>query len=214
MSILAFILHHANRCSKSPAYYKVKDKILKKYGKDVGYDIQHLPGKRCHSCGGTGWHDRYSMYAPYGVYDSDPCWHCKWGWYRESQWVCLQRIKFGKYIFHRPLKREFGVVNPWVENEMGWVVSESPVIEGYIDHHATWFSPYMLLLLFYMYDRDAHTKQWNDLKMEIRWIYIRRRNYVRNLFTWKNMVIEKPMPYINHWLSAKGWNPEEEHLPF
>ena len=151
----AFILHHANRSIKDFAwgqytgdFYRVKDAILRKYGKAVGYDVQHIEGKKCRSCEGCGYHTRYSWHYPYKAYDWDSCWHCGGnGWYKDPQWICLERIAFGRYVFHRPLKREYGVKNPFTKEELGWDVLEKPVISGYIDHTSTWFGKYAIALI-------------------------------------------------------------------
>lgn len=167
MNPLAFILHHANRYyEKSDAYYKIKDKILTKYAKSDGYDIQHIPGKKCWSCGGTGMHYYYSSTAPYKPYDSTDCWHCHNGWYKLPQWICLERKIFGGYIFHKPLRREFQAKNPWTAEGMGWQVSTRPIIEGYIDHVRSRFSRWAMLILFLLYDRKNAKLFWRN---EVNW---------------------------------------------
>jgi hypothetical protein len=148
----AFILHHANRAIKDFAwgryagdFYRVKDAILRKHGRSVGYDVQHIEGKKCHTCRGTGLYPRWDQYR---IYDPDACWHCLGnGWYKDPQWICLERIAFGRYIFHRPLKREYGITNPFTKEELGWDVSGRPVINGYIEHRSTWVGPYAIALI-------------------------------------------------------------------
>lgn len=155
--MIAFILHHANRAIKdfcwgqfTGDFYRVKDAILKKHGKAVGYDVQHIEGKRCRSCGGKGYHPKYSWYYPYNVYDHATCYHCDGsGWYKDPQWICLERITFGHYIFHRPLKREYGVKNPFTEESLGWQVSDTPVITGYIEHSPAWIGKYAIALIMF-----------------------------------------------------------------
>lgn len=211
--MIAFLLHHANRYSKSQEFYAVKDMLLKKYGREDGYDIQHLPGVRCRSCGGRGQHPRYSNTPPYKIYDWADCYHCWGGWYKLPQWICLQRYRFGSYVFHRPLKRERCVRNPWTEDNMGWQVSGRHVVEGYIDHHRSWFGPLALLILFRIYDLDSYRLQRGrierEMKNDLRWRWIR----FKKLFTWQNVVREKPT-FVKHWLSASGWTPIDPELPF
>lgn len=150
--ILSFLLHHANRSVKDFAFgqytgdfYRVKDAILRKHGKVVGYDIQHIEGKKCYKCHGTGKYDRWDQY---GIYDPDWCWGCNGsGWYKDPQWICLQRLQFGRYIFHKPLRREIGVKNPFTKENMGWEVSANPVMEGYVRHKSTWFGGYALAMI-------------------------------------------------------------------
>lgn len=152
MKVLAWLLHHANRFSKDQAFYKVKDRILSKHGKQVGYDIQSLPGKKCFSCHGTGRHARWDQY---GIYDPQCCWRCAGnGWFKDPQWVCLSRIEFKGYVFHKPLKREYSVKNPFSGENMGWLVSDRPVIDGYIRHEHTWFAVYALMVIYLIYDRS------------------------------------------------------------
>jgi hypothetical protein len=121
--ILSWLLHHANRHTKSESFYKIKDEILTRYGKQVGYDIQHIPGKTCNSCGGRGQHPKYSNTPPYKIYDWADCYHCWGGWYKFPKWICLARIEFGTYIFHKPLKREEKINNPFTKEELGWDVT-------------------------------------------------------------------------------------------
>lgn len=154
MKIKAFFLHHANRAIKDFCwgqyvgdFYRVKDAILRKYGSATGYDIQHIEGKKCRSCGGKGYHPKYSCHYPYNVYDYADCWHCCAGWFKHPQWICLERIAFGGYIFHRPLKRELCVKNPFTAEELGWQVSATPVINGYIEHRPAWIGKYAIALV-------------------------------------------------------------------
>lgn len=181
--MLAFILHHANRYSKDKEFYAIKDRILKKYGVSDGYDIQHIPGKRCWSCGGTGRHYYYSNTYPYKAYDSTDCYHCNWGWYKLPQWICLERKRFGKFTFHRPLKREFYVKNPWTAEGMGFEVSNRPVIESYIEHEYHWFSRWACLILFLFYDRKFALHFWkHEIHLTPQFIFRLKWRYQR----WKN----------------------------
>jgi len=215
--MIAYLLHHANRVAKNYAYtaqfYLIKDSILKR-GVVDGYDIQHIRGKRCRSCHGTGWHEKYSMYPPYKVYDTDGCWHCNaTGFYKLPMWICLQRVRLGPYLFHQPLKREMMVKNPWTENKMGWCVSERPVISGYIEHTSSWLGVYALLILFRMYDRESYRKLKRVHLHNVRCRFIWKLRRWKKLFTWDNIVIEKPEPFIKHYQYADGYKPIDQ-LPF
>jgi hypothetical protein len=151
MRLLSWLLHHANRTTKAHEFYSIKDKILSRYGTQVGYDVQHIEGKKCFTCRGTGKYDRWDQY---GIYDPDWCWHCAGnGFYKDPQWICLSRIQFGKHIFHKPLKREKCVKNPFTDDSMGWLVSDRPVITGYVRHAETPFGIYALLALYLFYNR-------------------------------------------------------------
>lgn len=216
--MIAFLLHHANRAAKNYPYlnefYAIKDRLLKNAAHD-GYDIQHIRGKRCHSCDGTGVHEKYSMYPPYKVYDTEGCWRCNGtGYYKHPQWICLQRVKFGGYIFHRPLKREYSVRNPWKEDVMGWEVSSRPVIEGYIKHRASWFGVWALLILFFIHDPSAFQRMKANEVDNIRWRMRCKLYRWKKIFTWEWWVIEKPKPFIMHYEYATGWSPIDPDLPF
>jgi hypothetical protein len=192
--ILSWLLHQANRCDdRREQFYPIKDRILQRYGKEVGYDIQHITGKKCHSCGGKGYHTYYSMYPPYSAYDWKDCWHCTSGWYKLPQWNCLARIRFGRYTFHRPLKREHAVRTPWTENEMGWKVMDRPVIEGYIEHTGSWFSEWALLILFRIYDRKSFAEYWPKLNG-----VTKRR--IKHRLHWRELIILKPrVRILQYW---------------
>lgn len=212
--ILSFLLHAANRNIKDEqkevmdAFYLIKDSILKKYGKVLGYDIQHIRGKRCNSCGGTGRHAKYSHFGK--IYDYADCYHCWGGWYKLPLWICLHRIKFGKFIFHKPLKKHECVGNPFREKNMGFVVTESPVIEGYIEHKNHWFGEYAMLILFALYNW-AIFKPLFDRK--IYWKKVWWRNWIANKKRWYGWVIEKPKIYIRSYYDPE-FNHSEDDLPF
>ena len=184
--MLAFILHTANRNIKNEekevqdAFYKIKDAILKRWGKGVGYDVQHIKGVRCNSCDGHGRHWKYGHNGK--RYDYDDCWHCWGGWYKLPIWVALHRIKLGRYVFHKPLKRHECVGNPFSEEEIGWKVTDSPVIHGYIDHASHWFGDYAMLILFWFYNREIFRTLF-DKKMY--WKRVHLRNWFRNKMNWR-----------------------------
>lgn len=156
---LSTLLHHANRETKADQFYKIKDRILSKYGKVVGYDVQFIEGKICHSCNGNGVHKKVSWSG--WVYDIQPCFRCWNGWYKQPTWVLLQRIQFHKYIFHKPVKRETGgKENPFKE-VAGWNINEE-VISGYIDHKRTKYGKDALVLLYLMYDWKGYWRRWRQ----------------------------------------------------
>lgn len=215
--LLSYLLHHANRHTKSETFYAIKDRILSKYGKQVGYDIQHIPGKVCHSCGGKGVHPKYSNMPPYKVYDWADCWHCIGGYYKLPQWICLARIKFGRYVFHKPLKREKAFKNPFTTENMGWEVADKPVIKGYIEHTRSRISYPAFLLMFYLYNRPMFVLLWQQYKQDLRnqWYWKKRR--IKKFFTWQGIVLNKPQPFITHWIDAAGnahTHYQDDDLPF
>ena len=97
---LATVLKHANSCpplmsDEREDFYKLKQAILEKYGKIVGYDVQHIV-KRCWSCR-DGWIYEYGDNFP-----SDECRRCTRGIYSE-RFILLERWALGSKIFHRPI---------------------------------------------------------------------------------------------------------------
>lgn len=154
--ILSYLLHHANRETKLEEYYRIKDKILSRYGKPVGFDVQFIEGKICHSCGGRGVHDFYDYNGR--IYKTEACWHCYFGWYKRPSWVLLQRLQFGKYIFHKPIGRGYGKTNPFA-NHAG---VNNEVIKGYIDHERTKFGKDALVILYLLYDWKGYWKRWKQ----------------------------------------------------
>lgn len=95
--MLAKLLHIANsdppsnECLKK-RFYDMKNRILHRWGKPDGSDLQAFKGKPCWSCEGTG-----GLYEPHGCYKCDGT-----GWYKSPRIVQLKRWKFGGYVFHEP----------------------------------------------------------------------------------------------------------------
>lgn len=199
--VLSFLLHHANRYSKSTTFYAVKDKILKLYGCLDGYDVQKLPGKICRSCGGSGQYAKYSMHPPYKIYDYADCWHCIAGYYRLPRFVCLQRYKFGPYLFHKPLKSEEAFKNPFTKEELGWEVSERPVIAGYVEHQHSRYGQQALLILFLLYDR---TEFRHIIRYKQTYYRFRIKGIIARCKKIESWLLYRPLPFVLHWFDAKG----------
>jgi len=112
--MIARLLHYANAdppYATRQDFYRLKTELLERYAKQDGFDVQHIPGKVCWSCNGTG-----------GVYERGDCYRCMGdGWYRRPRWIMLERFRFGRYIFHVP--REIRFQQPMLVD-----------IEGYIRH--------------------------------------------------------------------------------
>ncbi len=140
ISILAWLLHHANRNGRDDHFYKIKNKLLAKYGNITGFDVQFIEGKKCYTCGGTGIYEYYNDDGE--VRGCDYCWHCYEGWYKRPTWNILYRIQFGKYTFHQPLKRVYK--KPELINN---------VIDGYISHSPSKYTNFALTVLFIIFER-------------------------------------------------------------
>lgn len=170
--MLPYLLHHANRaindvCWGKDEFYIIKDRILQKHGKHIEYDVQKIPGKECWTCGGTGIYTGF--YEMSGEMWQDTCNRCFRGWYILPKWICLSRIKFGRYFFHKPLKREQCINNPFTLEGLGWQVTQRPIIQGYIDHTSTVLGKPSILILFYLYDRKTYNRIKNEVFRQMRW---------------------------------------------
>lgn len=82
-------------------FYAMKERILKQRGTPDGHDIQHIKGKGCWSCGGTGVY--YHMSG-----SEDTCWKCcGTGWFKRPVWIVLHRYQLGRFTFHIPGERSY-----------------------------------------------------------------------------------------------------------
>lgn len=114
MNPLATLLHLAN--SQPPwqfkrEFYAIKERLLKRYGTPDDADVQHLPGKQCWTCDGTGLYSKYS--------ECRKCWGT--GWYLSPVWVCLDRYRWGKYVFHMPGEVSYTKPEPDITRIFGYV---------------------------------------------------------------------------------------------
>lgn len=136
---LSVFLHLANREGKDEHFYKIKNKILKRYASHIGYDVQYIEGKGCFTCGGTGIYKRYSYQFGMKGFEEVPCYNCDNGWYKKPCWNILERVKFGDFIFHQPSRRTY---------EKPDITAQ---IYGYINHEKSkygWFAKSVLFVLF------------------------------------------------------------------
>ena len=115
-------------------FYPWKAKILKKYGKFIGCDIQHIV-KKCWSCGGTGY------YLP-GVLCNN-CYKGTTGNYVYSEvWWVLDKYELGKYKFYVPREKI-----PYLKE----LPLTDSTIEGYVEHktHKNYKEAYYILLFLF-----------------------------------------------------------------
>ena len=117
---LGRLLHLANASPPfefRKEFYALKEEILERYGTRDGHDVQHIPGKECYTCDGTGIFERYNG-------DTDYCYRCGGsGWYKSPVWVVLERFRLGRFSFHIPRKRSYTKPDP-----------DTTRIHGYIKH--------------------------------------------------------------------------------
>ena len=165
--ILSWLLFHANRFTKSEAFYAIKNRLLKKHGRFILHDVQYLEGKACWSCNGTGIH--HYTYDQYGFRDEPiECFKCFGsGWYKYPVWVILERIRFGKFFFHQPIGRSY--------NEPLLPVS----IDGYVNHEQTKHGKFALAILYLLYDRQQFKRfcrmEYKKVLRKIKRAQMRRR---------------------------------------
>jgi hypothetical protein len=93
--LVAWLLYHANR-NPNQGFYQLKDKILKRYGKRTGYEIQHIK-KECWTCNGSGVY-------PYPSF-TQTCLNCGGTGIYSEFWVQLGVYRLGWRSFHIPETR-------------------------------------------------------------------------------------------------------------
>jgi hypothetical protein len=211
--MIPFLLHHANRGCKLPEFYAIKNKLLA-YAEVVGYDVQYIEGKRCHTCQGSGTYHGWDFY--------DTCNRCAGsGWYKQPMYVFLSRKKLGRYVFHTPMHRSYGVQNPYHLPE----AMKTNIIEGYISHDYSRYSYLAILTLFLLYDRAAAKKYFREMGFgwRCRWWWPMNYLYVaahfvrhgsdaypcRNFKSWWRSVEVSYTEGISH----DQYNPDDQ-LPF
>lgn len=142
--LLAFLLHHANREYKSEKFYAIKNMLLKKYGNHIGYDVQYIEGKKCYSCGATGYYSHWR-----GLVE---CFKCDGtGFYKLPVYNILEVVQFGKYRFHQPYKRAYAK-------------PELPVtINDYISHTSTKYGKISRHILFLIYESGYLKRYYREL---------------------------------------------------
>ena len=175
-TLLSWLLHHANRQYHSPEFYAIKNRLLKKYGKHICYDVQFIEGKECHSCNGTGIYigTRWSAitWGKFVTY-KETCYNCYNGWYKRPVWNILARLQFGYYTFHQPYQRSYTKPDIGIK-----------VIEGYIEHNPSKYSEFAAGILFLIYDRKTFKVWWKEQYRQFKWIF--RRLYRK--------YIDRPVP--------------------
>lgn len=166
--ILAWLLFHANK-SKDKRFYEIKNRILKKYGNPIGFDIQHIEGKQCFSCGGTGTHHYINWEGE--EYDRDTCWHCSGtGWFKRPVWNYLYQIKFGRYVFHQPFERAY--IKP-----EGTLL----VFVGYVEHNKTKYTDFALFLLFLAFEKGYLKRYYNESGYGYFRNWLKPHNFINNI---------------------------------
>lgn len=143
--MLAYLLHVANSSpTDSEGFYPMKARILQRWGRPDGYDVQELAGQPCWGCDGRG-----TFYHTYSG-DPDECRRCYGtGWWRAPRFGRLHRYRLGRYTFHLPGESQYGVFRvPADDRPRGRIV-------GYVDHRSYSFNARMrcAFLLALVFDR-------------------------------------------------------------
>ncbi len=206
--ILSWLLHHANLKYSNPEFYEIKNRILKKYGRHICYDVQFIEGKRCRSCYGTGTHIKWNWYTG-KAYDQDICWNCDGtGWYKRPVWNILARLELGKYTFHQPYQRSYTKPDNGI-----------PVIEGYIDHNLSKYSALAATMLFLFFEKGYLKKWYKNAGLGWRLMWWLPRNWLNNIIYLKKFGIRKVYRMLDYQKRHRTYvaNPADfnyEDLPF
>jgi len=163
------LLHIANSYPNAvdkERFYAMKERILKRYGEPDGSDVQHIPGKECWSCGGTG-----VLWEPGG------CYKCMGdGWFKRPVWIVLNRFRLGRFTFHVPRERSYEEPIPNVTR-----------ITGYVTHPDYGYrkTEWACIALGLIFDRSLGWKGLCEKWDQQRWLRgIRRRCVDCNRHTW------------------------------
>lgn len=110
-----YLANAANYPGKREYFYPLKNKLIRKYGKYDGYDVQRI-NKTCWHCGGSG-------IDPYD--EDDSCHKCDGTGIYDTKIVYLERylIKGDNYVYHSPRDN-------WVTPKG----EKKSVIEGLVKH--------------------------------------------------------------------------------
>lgn len=200
--VLSWLLHHANREGRNENFYAIKNRLLSKYGKHIGYDVQFIEGKKCYSCEGTGEHKKYDYHGR--VYDVDACYRCYDGWYKRPTWNILQKVQFGKFIFHQPYQRAYKKPTDIA----------TAIIEGYIEHNRSKHGKLALSVLFLIYERGYVKRWYKETGIGWRCYWYLPRNYIHNIIhiikhrrNSYPFIKKDKQPIYNHWQTT-------DDLPF
>ncbi|WP_022667902.1 hypothetical protein [Desulfospira joergensenii] len=102
--LLSKILHAANSDVTRPFwFYGIKDRILKRFGRRIAWDQQHIV-KKCWSCvnGKFSGFDNGYDWVPM---PEQPCYRCCGTGIYDEFWVLLEVWHLGAHEFHRPVQR-------------------------------------------------------------------------------------------------------------
>lgn len=152
-------------------FYGMKDRILKRFGKRVAWDKQHIV-KECWSCFGSG---SYSMY--------ESCWKCRGTGVFDEFWVLLEVWNLGGYEFHRPVERIWKGEYFTVINGLPSVLCDfRNKIEGVIRHDRHTYAKAAFWLLAWMFTPSKSIRflsrwYWRRIKFKCLMHFRKIRHY-------------------------------------
>jgi hypothetical protein len=128
---LSWLVHAANADPIKPFwFYKIKNRVLKRYGKRIGWDQQHIV-KRCWSCK-DGVFSGYDNGWRWVSVPEQKCFKCNGTSVYDEFWVLLEVWTLGNFEFHRPVDRvRSGPVFRYPDSMVGPIRNK---IEGRIKH--------------------------------------------------------------------------------
>ncbi len=136
VKLLSILVHHANR-NADDHFYKLKTKLLNKYGTFICNEVQVIPAIKCTTC----YNGIYTGYDWNGYQFSATCRSCGGsGVYKNTSYNKLAKYKLGDYTFHQPVERLY--------NYCGSL----PVIKGYIRYSHSKYGNISKKILYLMFD--------------------------------------------------------------
>lgn len=146
ISVLAFLVHHANRLGSDSQFYRIKSELLLKFGQRDGYDLQEFSGRECFTCDGSG------QVLPWYDGDDTECSRCNGtGYWRLPCYIVLDKFKLGKYSFHTPQNKVYSTSVPGELRE-----GAKKTFHTYIAHTPDKrFAKASKLILFLIYNREV-----------------------------------------------------------
>lgn len=148
ISKLLYLANQRPNAFEKYSFYKLKDSLLKKYGKKIGTDYQYI-SKECHTCFGTGVYKcEHKM--------PETCWSCSGTGKYEEYVSQLDKYEFGKHDFHLPVRK-------YQRRDSGFIDAMIKVnIKDYIRHK--YKNPYSSdeaqLWLFLLFDIKTFKKMF------------------------------------------------------
>jgi hypothetical protein len=126
--------------------YRMKDRILRRFGQSVGEDIQRI-SRMCYSCDGSGSYD----------FDED-CRRCRGTGVFDERWFRLERWELGGRIFHRPAGMIARPMN-------GMVTIEGKIYHDTVPHRASseaflWLALFLDPPLWWKNFRGSRSSDW------------------------------------------------------